>query len=140
MKINKIGLIAVVLIVFVLLGFSLSCKPHQLSYFPVQKDPQKQLLLLQFGGILFIDNDGYLRVKAPKGKDYSPALVIWPYGYSWKIENNKISIVNEKGQAIMRVGDTVTLGGGFIPGYFVNEITSFPLPADAVGPYFEANP
>ena len=137
MKINKTRLIAVVLALFSIVLLSFSCEPHQVSYFPVQKEPQQQFLLTRMEGKLFIDNHGYLRLKADGN---SPPLIIWPYGYSWKNEDNKIWIINNKGKAIWRVGDTVVLGDGFTDASDMELKTGQPLPAEAVGPYFESNP
>lgn len=105
-------------------------------YFPVQKEVAETQMLVLLPGKLEIEA-GYIRVNVTK--DLS-ALIIWPYGYSLKIEGREIWINNEKDQAILRVGDTVKLGGGFVDVSAAERAIGHPLPEDAKGPYFLANP
>ena len=105
-------------------------------YFPVQKEFQTiYLQSLLTGGKLASDNAGYLRAGATKG-----VLIIWPYGYSLKIEGKNIWIINDKGQAVAKVGDAVELSGGFVDASDVEVIIGHALPKDAVGPYWIASP
>jgi hypothetical protein len=105
------------------------------AYFPVQKEPADVIMLLLVRGELILDN-GYLRVSGKSG--YKGDLIIWPYGYSWKIEGKEIWIIDDKGQAVARVGDWVKMGGGEIPKYWAEEKIGSPLPEDAEGPYILA--
>ncbi len=84
-----------------------------------------------------VDDAGYLRINVNNDLH---ALIIWPYGYSLKIEGKEMWIINDKGQAVARVGDTVKLGGGFLGASDMEEIMGHALPEDVEGPYFLANP
>ncbi|HEX9896902.1 MAG TPA: hypothetical protein VGA85_04475 [Dehalococcoidales bacterium] len=103
------------------------------SYFPVQKEAAEEVMQALLPGKLVIDDAGYLRVNVTN--DFHP-LIIWPYGYSLKIEGKETWIINDKGQAVARVGDTVILGGGEVPAWAVEEIIGYALPEDAKGPYW----
>jgi hypothetical protein len=105
-------------------------------YFPVQKEVAWAELLTLLPGKLVMDDAGYLRVNVTNDLH---ALIIWPYGYSLRIEDKEMWILNDKGQAIMRVGDSVKLGGGFIPASAVEELIGHALPEYATGPYFLSN-
>ncbi len=106
-------------------------------YFPVQKEVPKTYMLVLLPGKLVIDSAGYLRVNVTPDLH---ALIIWPYGYSLKIEGKDVWIINDKGQAVAKVGDTVKLGGGFVGADVVEERIGQALPKDAAGPYFISNP
>ena len=79
-------------------------KTQPVPYFPVQKDVPQIMYLVLLPGTLVMDKAGYLRVNVDKD---TQALVIWPYGYSLKIEGKEIQIINDKGQIVAKVGDTV---------------------------------
>jgi hypothetical protein len=83
-----------------------------------------------------IDDAGYLRVNVTNDLH---TLIIWPYGYSLKIEGKEMWIINDKGQAVARVGDTVELGGGFVDASVAEERMGHALPENAKGPYFLSN-
>jgi len=104
--------------------------PQPEPYFPVQKEVPKTFLLALLPGRLVIDDAGYLRV--------NDTLVIWPHGYSLKIDGNDIWVIDDTGQACAKVGDWVKIGGGVIPGYVVEEKIGQPLPAGCEGPYWLA--
>jgi hypothetical protein len=121
------------LLVLILVSLALSAcsysSPASVTFFPVHKEPQTIILLVQLQGTLTAD-DGYLRV--------SGKLVIWPYGYSYKIENNEIWILDNKGQTVAKVGDSVMLGGGVAERFFAEEKIGQSLPAGCEGPYWLA--
>jgi hypothetical protein len=129
------------LLFIVSLTFGCTCnspdrtKPE--PYFPVQKEVAEVGMLSRLEGKLVIDDAGYIRVN---GMNNFPPLIIWPYGYSLKIEREEVWIINDKGQAVARVGDHVILGGGELPAWAVEERIGHALPQDAKGPYFLANP
>jgi hypothetical protein len=100
-------------------------------YFQVQKEPAEEIHLMLIQGELVLDNNGYLRV--------SGGLILWPYGYSLKIEGKEVWIIDDKGQAVARVGDRVKMGGGEIPKWAEEKIGS-PLPEGAEGPYLLVGP
>ena len=108
-----------------------SCKaPRPPAYFLVQKEPADVIMLVLLPGELKMDDNGYLRVGGE--------LIIWPYGFSWKIEGKEIWIIDDRGQSVARVGDWVKMGGGEIPKYWAEENIGSPLPEDAEGPYWLA--
>ena len=112
-------------------------KTQPVPYFPVQKDVPQELMLALLPGTLVMDKDGYLRVNVTEDLQ---ALVIWPHGYSLKIEGKEIQIINDKGQIVAKVGDTVKLGGGFVGVSDAEERIGHALPKNATGPYFISNP
>jgi hypothetical protein len=74
-----------VLVAIFLLGGCNTIKP----YFPVQKEIPKEYMLVELSGKL-VDVAGYLRVNEVN------ALIIWPYGYSLKIEGKEMWVINDK--------------------------------------------
>jgi hypothetical protein len=128
---KKLSLVAVMFILLSTLGCSCNStvKTQSPPYFPVQKEAPQAYLLALLPGELVLDN-GYLRVNGE--------LIIWPYGYSVKIEGKNIYIIDEKGRQVCKVGDMVKIGGGQIPAYYIEEIIGQPLPPDCKGPYWMA--
>ena len=130
------------LILVVISVFAIGCNDNSDDtgqpdlYFPVQKEVQESEMLVLLPGKLVIDNTGYLRVNVTNDLH---ALIIWPYGYSLKIEGKEMWIINDKGQAVARVGDTVKLGGGFVDASVAEERMGHALPENAKGPYFLSN-
>lgn len=64
-------------------------------------------------GRLVVDDVGCLRLRdnrAGGGGD----LIVWPPGYSMRVEDGEIQIVRGDGQTVARVGDKMELGGGQI--------------------------
>lgn len=107
-------------------------KPHTVSYFPVQKEDPGIYMLVLLQGKLEIDENGYLRVGGN--------LILWPYGYSYKVEGDDILIIDERGNLAARVGEDIKGGGGEIPEWVVDEKLVQPLPQKDIGPYFLAAP
>ncbi len=109
-------------------------------YFPVQKEPATIVLTSLVSGRLVVDN-GYLRVSYRLGGLFPlsrGSMIIWPHGYSWKAENNEIWILDDKGQKVLRVGDSVKLGGGEIPASFAEQLIGQKLPVGIEGPFWLA--
>jgi hypothetical protein len=106
-------------------------KPRTVSYFPVQKEDPKIIMLALWHGKLEIDDQGYLRVGGN--------LILWPYGYSYKVEGEDILIIDERGNSAAHVGEDIKGGGGEIPEWIVDEKLVQPLPQKNIGPYFLAN-
>ncbi len=104
-------------------------------YLPVQNERQTQLLTALLSGKLVLDH-GYLRVSV----EPQAYLIIWPYGYSWQVKNNEIWVLDDKGQAIVKVGDSVTVGGGNMPQSFAEQKIGKTLPENVQGPFWLANP
>jgi hypothetical protein len=61
------------------------------------------------------------------------ALVIWPYGYSYRIDGKDIWIIDDKGIHVVRVGDKIELGGGYVPDYAIEQATGQPLNGECRG-------
>ncbi len=98
-------------------------------YFPVQKEPQTEILTAVLSGKL-VYNDGYLRVL--------DLIVIWPYGYSLSTGENEILVINDKGELLARVGDKLKLEGGELPSSVIEERIGQKLPTGAQGPFWLA--
>ena len=132
--IQIIGMLVFIPVLAISCSNNSAAKTQPVPYFPVQKNVPQIMYLMLLHGTLVMDKDGYLRVNVTKDL---PALVIWPYGYLLKIEGKEIQVINDKGQIVAKVGDTVTLGGGFVPLVSdVEERIGQALPKNAIGPYF----
>ena len=140
-KLRRVIQLTVVLVILSVLAIGCidnsTSKTQPEPYFPVQKEVQTTMMLVLLPGKLVIDNNGYIRVDMINESD---PLIIWPYGYSLNIEGKDIWIINDKGQAVAKVGDSVKLGGGFVGADVVEERIGQALPKDAAGPYFISNP
>jgi hypothetical protein len=102
--------------------------PPSLSYFPTRPAPGPSLLALTSGKIVV--EDGCLRLEWDGGSD----LLIWPYGFSYRISGNDIQILNEKGEIVARTGDYKQLGGGEVPSL---ELATGSTPSvNCPGPYW----
>ena len=134
--IQIIGMLVFIPILAIGCSNNLADNTQPVPYFPVQKDVPQELMLAILPGTLVMDKDGYLRVNVTNDLH---ALVIWPYGYSLKIEDEEFQIINDKGQIVAKVGDTVKLGGGFVSVSAVEERIGHTLPKSATGPYFIAS-
>jgi hypothetical protein len=133
MKFRKL-LISVVCLAVVLL-FAAGCKQSSSNpYFPVAAQPESTYPSALITGKLVVDGD-YMRVKSgwffAKG-----SLLIWPYGYSLKTADGKISVVDKDGQVVAAVGDEAKFGGGAIPLETVEKYVGKSLPANCPGPYW----
>ena len=90
-------------------------------------------MLARTEGRLILD-EGYLRLKPIFGESY---MIIWPYGYTVRLEDKTIQVLNVDGQAVARVGDWIVLGGGVVDSMEVAENSiGQPLPPDCTGPYW----
>ncbi len=125
----------------IVLSTSFACNDNSTSIssstpnFPVQKAGLGGMDAL-LEGRLELDN-GYLRVKYVDNN----YLLIWPHGFSLRIEGEEIQVIDSNGQVFARVGDIIKVGGGEAPSgkekeylekYFVEQ----PLPDDCQGPYW----
>ncbi len=104
--------------------------------FYAEKEPAKAYLLSLLGGKLMIDDNGYIRVEGVNGQ----ALIVWPYDYNIKQDGEDIWILDENGKEIYRVGDEVTVGGGFGGKDTAEQRIGAALPQDCKGPYWIAAP
>jgi hypothetical protein len=89
-------------------------------------------------GKLVLDNNN-LRLKPSWGKGdvwSKGELLIWPYGYSLRIEGKEIQIIDNYGHLVARVGDKIKVGGGEVPAEIVEKYIGQQLPDDCTGPYW----
>ncbi|MDO9333451.1 MAG: hypothetical protein Q7T57_02880 [Dehalococcoidales bacterium] len=121
------------------LGTALACNDNSgdtsspVRFFPVQVEGSGLEALLP--GILKLDN-GHLRIKY-FDNNY---LIIWPPGYSWRIKDEKIQIINEKNQHCATVGDNILVGGGETKSITeVEKCIGQKLPDNCEGPYWIMN-
>jgi len=83
-------------------------------------------------------SESCLRLKPTFGRSY---LIIWPYGYKLRLEDETIQVLNDDGQAVASVGDWIVLGGGEVDSIeFIENYIGQPLPPDCTGPYWLASP
>jgi hypothetical protein len=110
--------------------------PPKIAYFPIQKEPQTQLLLASIEGNLNLV-DGNLRVVYKfllwQRSSYS---IIWPYGYSWVSQDNAILVLDKTGKTVAKVGDYVKCGGGNISPDVVKIYTGQEPPPGTKGPFW----
>ena len=108
--------------------FTTSCTSPNITYFPVQKEGHLSLLTLMEGKLIV--DDGLLRARSGD----TSYLLIWPYGYSYRISGSKVEVLNEKGEVAARTGQRYKFGGGSVPSFIdhTGKPSQIPLPA----PYF----
>lgn len=114
-------------LLFVVL-FSVSCTSPNITCFPVQKENGVSLLAIATGELII--EDGCLRVKSGD----TSSLLIWPYGYSYRISGNKVEVLNEKGEVVARTGQVKKFGGGEVELLLVIDLIDASLPENCVGP------
>jgi len=80
-------------------------------YFPVQKEPREYHPMALTEGNLLLEK-GSLRITHYffVWQTYSE-LIIWPFGYSWKLEDNIIWVLDETDEKVAKAGDSVKSGG-----------------------------
>jgi hypothetical protein len=98
------------------------------SYFPVQQTSGPSLTALTSGKLVL--ENGCIRLKWDGGSD----LLIWPYGYSYRISGSLVEVVDDKGNMVARTGQCKQLGGGEVPS--IEPYTGKPSPANCSGPYW----
>jgi len=102
-------------------------------YFPAKRDPGGVQMQARAEGRLILD-EGCLRLKPIFGESY---MIIWPYGYTVRLEDKTIQVLNADDQAVARVGDWIVLGGGETDlTEFIEDIIGQSLPPDCTGPYW----
>lgn len=62
------------------------------------------------GGTLAINNQSGLGVTSPGGETMA---VEWPFGYTARNEGGRAVLLDETGKVVAKVGDEITVGGGF---------------------------
>jgi hypothetical protein len=137
-SLNRVTLLLVcLLVVFPILTVACndnSSSPH--LFFPVLSEPESVYPDALARGRLVRDHNCLcLKRFYFFGKG---SLLIWPYGYSLEIQNEKISVVDNNGQVIAHVGDWLKVGGGEIPKEIVEKYIGKPLSDNYTGPYWLA--
>jgi hypothetical protein len=129
---------AIILILIILLLSLRGCFSiyGTVTNFPVQNEAGIPLPDSQFTGELIAKN-GYLRLLPPSG---SSAVLIWPYGYTWRKYALGIEVLDENDRVVARTGQIITLGGGFIPIEPLANICDPPVPDDIDETYWVVNP
>jgi hypothetical protein len=64
------------------------------------------------------------------------ALLVWPPGFSFKLDNQVVSILNKTGQTVARVGEKIQVSGGLVTVSTVGKYIGATLPADCQEPYW----
>lgn len=105
--------------------------PSLVSFFPQAINTPTVYLEALFTGELILDN-GCLRVKDTDGNS---VLLIWHPGFSTRMDQGNVQIVDSTGQVAASVGDFVAVGGGFDSNPTWIGLAE-PLPNDCLGPYW----
>lgn len=117
------------------IGCSCDKVPTSTPYFPTQRDPGAVQMLARGEGRLILD-EGYLRFKMTFGESY---MIIWPYGYTIRLEGKTIQVLNADGRVVARAGDRIVIGGGETNSTEgIENSIGQPLPLDCTGPYWIA--
>ena len=134
MKIQIYESIWVTILLIVVTGCSknLGVAPPPVPFFPQQKETPNAFMDALLVGKLELANN-CLRVSDQNNKSF---LLIWPQGFSVRVNHNITEVVDGKGQLIAQVGDSLRVGGGEMPAQHITEYVLQPLPDKCPGPYW----
>jgi hypothetical protein len=138
MGVKTIGITLVLTGMLVWNGCAPRTAPPPLTYFPIQNQSFTVYPALGIEGILILEN-GILRISPVDNTDNTSHLPIWPIGFSWRAEDGIITVINNKNEAVARVGDKIGVGGGNVALWVVDRYTFPPVPKDCPGPYWLAS-
>jgi len=124
--------LATVLLIAIACNNSSVTTPSPALFFPQQKEAKPDFMTALLVGELTLA-DGCLRLNDIDGNSF---LLIWPQGFSLRNEKNIIQVVDDTGQFVAQVGDNLEVGGGEMPGEYISEYLSQPLPSGCSGPYW----
>lgn len=103
-------------------------------FFPVLKEPETVYPdALAWGTLVLEDNCLRLKSHSPFGDS---SLLIWPYGYTLIIDGNEIHVVDNHGQVVANLGDSIKVGGGRTTLEVVEKYIGETLPDNCTGPYW----
>jgi hypothetical protein len=85
--------------------------PLQTPRLTVQRRPAKTMAA-RLEGILGVDEAADCLVVHDAGRHID---VAWPPGFSAAVRDGSIVLIDASGQTIAKLGDTVVLGGGYVP-------------------------
>ena len=132
------ALLEIVCILVVVPIMSISCHGNSFTqpvpFFPVEKEPDSSYIYpsaLSEGKLVLYKNS--LRLKHFWG---TSDLLIWPYGYSLRIEGKELQVIDNYGQLVGRLGDKIKVGGGEVPSEIIEKYIGQELPDDCEGPYW----
>ena len=70
-------------------------------------------MMAETSGELVLDDEGCLRVKTtPRDPGATP---VWPAGFELEKSAGEVSVLDQEGRIVARVGEEVYMGGGEIP-------------------------
>jgi hypothetical protein len=82
--------------------------------------------MLALGGGRLVIHNGCLAVA---GRAPRPIYVLWPDGYSLVFREQEVAVlIDPVGREVARLGDEVTLGGGYVPADHADEAAIGGLP------------
>lgn len=136
LKRTRMRILAILSISFMILTMVPSCNntPIPTPFFPSLREPLNAYPPASGEGKLILEN-GCLRLKYSNGES---SFIIWPYGFSVRVEGNSVQVINDKGQIVTSVGDELKIGGGEISVDIVEKLTGQKLPDNCPGPYWLA--
>jgi hypothetical protein len=129
-------LIGLLMISIIFIGFTLDgcTKTINIRYFPIQKESHDIFPLGAIEGTLAVEN-GSLRVARNDATGIT-TLPIWPSGYSYRVKNGKVEVLDDEGVIVARTSDRVSIGGGEAEASSLDQSIAQPLPGDCPGPYW----
>jgi len=136
--IKQQSFLALACVLIIALVISMSCygSPAVPStpFFPVEKenDPSYIYPLALSEGKLVLDHNT-LRLKHLW---CTSDLLIWPYGYSLRIENKQIQVINQAGKIVAYVNGHIKVGGGEVPAEIIEKYIGQKLPDYCEGPFW----
>ncbi|MDV2990105.1 MAG: hypothetical protein P3T54_08155 [Dehalogenimonas sp.] len=117
------------LLVIGLTATACTSESPEIDIFPVNKYPEAASFLALNTGKLVVEND-VLRLKS--GGDSH--LLIWPYGWSYRISGIQVEVLNQDGEFIVRSGQYKAFGGGEV--ISMEPYTGISPSGNAGGPYW----
>jgi hypothetical protein len=106
-------------------------------FFPVLKAPEQfSFESLAVGRLSLKDNSLRLTPSLFPGDGL---LLIWPYGYTLKIEGSEVNVVDDTGLVVAKVGEIIKIGGGEITLERAEQYLGISLSGNYTGPYWRVS-
>ena len=132
LRFKRYGAIALsAMIIPVIVLACLGCngdKSLSVDYFPVKQEPAKTSFLESFEAKLEYQ-DGYIIIKH-KLFFWIKHYPVWPYGYSYQVNDGEVEVLDENGVMVARTGSKSSFGGGETTTAAVSSSLVEPLPDD----------
>jgi len=107
---------------------SFEVNPDPSIHFPQLKMRSGTFMALKKEGELILQ-DGYLHI--------GESLIIWQPDFFLNNNSGSTEILDRNGQVLLRVGDEVVMGGGYIESLeYINRLIKEPLSQECEGPYW----